>query len=202
MIVDPERFAMALAAIDAANAEDPNREAGEPKELLYGRRMSAMLARFAPQASEPVLLAARAQHVRRWMIPRRNYPMDRAGYLRWRAELYRFHAEQAGSLLAAAGYDTQTIARVQAAVGKRVIRENAEAQLLEDVAGLVFLEHYLDGFAAAHPGYDEEKWLGILRKTWRKLSPAARRFVLDGKVVLPEALEPLVLQAAEASSGG
>ncbi|PWB40492.1 MAG: DUF4202 domain-containing protein [Rhodocyclales bacterium] len=195
MIADPKRFDAAIAAFDAANAEDPNRDEGRPKELLYAQRMSAMLDRFAPDASEAVRLAVRAQHIQRWKTPRASYPMDRQGYLQWRTGLYKFHAETAGRILQEAGYDAGTIERVQAAVGKKGLKVNAETQLLEDVTDLVFLEHYLAGFAAQHPDYDEAKWIEIIRKTWQKMSAEARNFVLAGKVSLPEALTPLVLKA-------
>ncbi len=195
MISDPQRFAATLAAFDAANAGDPNRDEGQPKELLYARRMSAMLERFAPEASESVRLAVRAQHIRRWETPRASYPEDRQGYLQWRSSLYAFHAETAGRILAENGYDAETIGRVKAAVGKKGLKSNAETQLLEDVTDLVFLEHYLAGFFARHPDYDEAKWIDILRKTWRKMSPAARAFVLAGKVSLPETATPLILKA-------
>lgn len=195
MIADQKRFDATLAAFDAANAEDPNREEGQSKELLYGRRMSAMLARFAPDASEAVQLAVRAQHIQRWKTPRTSYPADRQGYLQWRTGLYKFHAETAGRIMAEHGYDAEAIERVKAAVGKKGLKVNAETQLLEDVTDLVFLEHYLAGFAAQHPDYDEAKWLDIIRKTWQKMSQEARAFVLAGKVSLPEALTPLILKA-------
>ena len=92
-------------------------------------------------------------------------------------------------------YDAESIERVMAAVGKKGIKANAETQLLEDVTDLVFLEHYLAGFAAQHPDYDEEKWIGILRKTWQKMSAEARAFVLAGEVSLPETARPLILKA-------
>lgn len=60
MIENSERFHRALALFDAANAEDPNLDEGQPKELLYGRRMSDMIGRFAPDASEAAQLAVRA----------------------------------------------------------------------------------------------------------------------------------------------
>ncbi|MDT3736350.1 MAG: DUF4202 domain-containing protein [Denitratisoma sp.] len=195
MIADPKRFDAAIAAFDAANAEDPNRDEGQPKELLYAQRMSAMLERFSPDAPESVRLAVRAQHIQRWKTPRASYPMDRQGYLQWRTGLYRFHAETAGRILRETGYDAETIERVQAAVGKKGLKVNAETQLLEDVTDLVFLEHYLAGFAAQHPDYDEAKWIEIIRKTWQKMSAEARAFVLAGKVSLPEALTPLILKA-------
>jgi hypothetical protein len=195
MIADRKRFDATLAAFDAANAEDPNRDEGRPKELLYAQRMSAMLARFAPEASEVVRLAVRAQHIQRWKTPRASYPMDRQGYLQWRTGLYKFHAETAGRIMRETGYDEATIERVQAAVGKKALKVNPDTQLLEDVTDLVFLEHYLAGFAAQHPDYDEAKWIEIIRKTWQKMSKEARDFVLAGKVGLPETAKPLILKA-------
>ena len=195
MIADQKRFAATLAAFDVANAEDPNLDEGQPKELLYAQRMSAMLARFAPNASEVARLAVRAQHIQRWQTPRASYPMDRQGYLQWRTGLYKFHAETAGRIMREAGYDEATIERVQAAVGKKALKVNPDTQLLEDITDLVFLEHYLAGFAARHPDYDEAKWIEIIRKTWQKMSSGARAFVLAGKVSIPETAKPLVLKA-------
>ncbi|MEZ5614173.1 MAG: DUF4202 domain-containing protein [Rhodocyclaceae bacterium] len=195
MISDPKRFNAAIAAFDATNAEDPNLDEGQPKELLYSQRMSAMLARFAPDAPESVQLAVRAQHIQRWKTPRSSYPMDRQGYLQWRTGLYKFHAETAGRIMADNGYDAETIDKVKTAVGKKELKVNAETQLLEDVTDLVFLEHYLAGFAAQHPDYDEAKWIEIIRKTWQKMSQQAREFVLAGKVSLPETARPLILKA-------
>ena len=201
MIADQMRFEAAIAAFDAANAEDPNLDEGQPKELLYAQRMSAMLDRFAPQASEAVQLAVRAQHIQRGKTPRASYPMDRQGYLQWRTGLYRFHAETAGRIMAETGYDAGTIEQVKAAVGKKGLKVNAETQLLEDVTDLVFLEHYLADFAARHPDYDEAKWIEILRKTWQKMSQPARDFVLAGKVGLPETARPLILKAVNPAGG-
>lgn len=165
-------FDHAIALIDAANAEDPNTEsvAGKvwSKELLYSHRMSDMLQRYAPDADDAQKLAIRAQHIQRWKTPRDAYPMDRQGYLQWRTGLYKFHAETVGKLLACAGYAEDVIERVQQAVGKRALKVNPDTQLLEDVAALVFIEHYMLDFAAKHPEYDEAKWLDIIRKTWKK----------------------------------
>ena len=193
-----ERLHRALALFDAANAEDPNLdgEAGrqQPKELLYARRMSQMLARFAPGAAEAVQLAVRAQHLQRWKIPRRDYPATPAGYQLWRTTLYRYHADRAGELMRQAGYDEEMIARVQKIVAKRGIKANPETQLLEDVVGLVFLEHYLTAFVAQHSEYDEAKWIDILQKTWKKMSAAGHEAALT-KIALPEKLLPLILKA-------
>src|SRR5437588_6058106 len=172
---DSQRFDAAIARFDAENALDPRTElsdgAPSPKELLYARRMTDRLDRFAPSASEPLRLAARCQHLRRWEIPRSRYPMDRAGYHRWRAELARMHADEAGKILRDVGYDEQTVARVQSLVRKERLKQDPEAQLLEDVICLVFLEHYFAVFARQH---DEAQLVQILRRTWRKLSDTGR----------------------------
>ena len=103
MIVDPVRFERAIALFDAANAEDPNQDEGQPKELLYARRMTDMIGRYAPDASEAAQLAVRAQHIKRWTVPRNSQPMTKEGYHAWRTGLYKFHAETAGELMREAG---------------------------------------------------------------------------------------------------
>lgn len=168
---NPERFRDAISRIDAANALDPNRGADGPHELHYARRMTEWLDRLEPGASEALRLAVRCQHLRRWVIPRSNYPMTRAGYHRWRSTLARFHAEEAGKILREVGYDDTTVGRVQALVRKEKLRTDPEAQTLEDVVCLVFLEDEFSDFARRH---DEEKVLGILAKTWGKMSPRGR----------------------------
>ena len=192
----------AIALFDAANAQDPNLEMADgqqhPKELLYAQRMSGMLARFAPDGSEAVKLAVRAQHIQRWKIPRSDYPMTPVGYKQWRTFLYKYHAETAAQLMQQAGCDEALIARVKTIVSKQGIKVNPETQVLEDVVDLVFLEHYLSDFAAKHPEYDEAKWIDILQKTWKKMSPAGRAAAL-AKIKLPEPLLPLIKKAVGAT---
>ncbi|MCX8017425.1 MAG: DUF4202 domain-containing protein [Rhodocyclaceae bacterium] len=193
-------YERAIALIDAANAEDPRLDTdydGQtvPRELLYGRRMSEMIERYAPEADEAQRLAVRAQHIQRWKTPRDSYPMTREGYLQWRTGLYKFHAETAGRLVKEAGYDDATVERVKQAVGKRALKVNPDTQLLEDVADLVFIEHYMLEFAKQKPDYSEEKWLDIIRKTWKKMSERAHAFALSGKLKLPEPLVPLITKA-------
>lgn len=193
-------YERAVALIDAANAEDPRMDtdaAGKqvPRELLYGQRMSAMIVRYAPDADDAQKLAVRAQHIQRWKTPRDSYPMTRDGYLQWRTSLYKFHAETAGRLVKEAGYDDATVERIRQAVGKRGLKVNADTQLLEDVTDLVFIEHYMLGFAGQKPDYSEEKWLDIIRKTWKKMSEPAHAFALSGQLKLPEPLLPLITKA-------
>ena len=73
------------------------------------------------------------------------------------------------------------------------MKSNPETQTLEDVACLVFLESYFWDFSRLH---DEEKIIGILRKTWAKMSPrgqeAARELSLNAgaEALLNKALTP------------
>lgn len=189
------RLSKAIAGIDAANGRDPNAIEIDgtrmPAELIYGQRMSAMLARVYPDASELLQLAVRAQHIRRWEIPRDSYPMDRPGYLRWRKELGHKHAEWAGEILETADYDADEIARVGTLLRKENLRRDPETQALEDVAALVFLAHYADDFAARHP---PEKVVAILVKTLAKMSAHGR----EAAVTLD--LSPGVRSALEAAA--
>jgi len=196
-----QRYQAAIAAFDRANAQDPNKETVEgkeyPKELLYAQRMTEMQERFAPEASEAVKLAVRAQHIQRWKSPRSDYPMDKPGYMLWRTNLYKFHAETAGNLMKEVGYDDEMVTRVKTIVGKKELKTNSETQLMEDVVDLVFIEHYMLAFAGQHPEYDEAKWIVIIKKTWNKMSSRAQEFALAGKIRLPEALVPLILKAVQ-----
>lgn len=181
--MDEARFAAAIERFDEFNRQDPNRELFEgvdqPKELLYARRMTAWLNRLAPDASEVLQLAARCQHIGRWMIPRDRYPMDRVGYHRWRTALAEFHAAKAREILLAVGYEEPLIARVEALLKKRNLKTDPETQLLEDVICLVFLESYFSDFSKKH---DEEKLIPIIQKTWKKMSPRGQQAALGLKL--------------------
>ena len=174
------RFDDAIRGFDDANAEDPvlERVEGEdlPKELVYGRRMSRWLERLAPDAPESVKLAARAQHIRRWEVPRDTYPEGRAGYLKWRTDLHKRHADIAATILHDAGYDDETIGRVRTLLRKRGLKTDPDVQLMEDVICLVFLEHYFHDFAQKH---DEEKLISIVQKTWKKMTEKAHEAALQ-----------------------
>ena len=189
-----DRYQQALARIDAAHAEDPEKDAaGEPKELVYARRMSAWLEKLAPDASEALRLAARCQHLRRWEIHRADYPEGAGGYRKWRSAEATLHARTAGKILEQQGYDPHTVQRVQALVRKENLKRDPEAQLLEDVTCLVFLENYFAGFARKH---DEPTLLRILRKTWTKMSPRGRDAALA--LDLPPPLRAIVEKAVAA----
>lgn len=191
------RLAAALAAIDAANADDPNtlevRGVRRPKELAHAELVSEWVGKLAPQASDALRLAARAHHIRRWEIPRDRHPVGRSGYLRWRKALQRHHAEVGAGILRNVGYEDATIARVEEIVRKRGLGRDAEVQVFEDALCLTFLETQLAAFAEEHP---DEKAREVLIKTARKMSPAARR--LAGALPVPEASR----QAIEAAVAG
>ncbi len=185
----------AMALIDVANGADPTKTDGVAKELLYAHRMSAALSSLSPGASEVLRLAVRAQHLERWKIARDTYPRDRVGYLRWRADLARMHAERAGEILREAGYDEATVERVQSLVQKRRIKSDDEAQTVEDCACLVFLEHHLEELRADQ---GDEKMIDILRKTWAKMSERGRAHALS----LPISDSSRALVVAAISPGG
>jgi hypothetical protein len=186
----PARFDRAIELIDAAHAEDPEKDAsGEARELVYARRMSAWLEKLAPGASEALRLAVRCQHLRRWAIARGGYPEGKVGYLRWRKEESLAHAALAGEILARAGYGEE-VKHVQSLIKKERIKHDPEAQLLEDAACLVFLEYEFAAFAVKH---GEAKLVDILRKTWGKMSPQGQREALG--LQLPAPLRALVEKA-------
>jgi len=187
-------FDRAIEGFDALNAEDPNTEPSADgamaKELLYARRMSDRLAQFEPNAEEAVQLAVRAQHICRWKIPRDDYPMTREGYREWRKDLGAFHAETAGAVMREHGYAEALIADVSSILKKERLKTNPSAQILEDVACLVFLEHYLDDFVRKH---DEQKIVNIVRRTWGKMSEPAHQVALA--LELPDHLSRVVGKA-------
>lgn len=173
------RFQNALQRIDAANAKDPNTERVADtliaKELLYSNRMLARLLDFAPNASEELQIAAKAQHICRWEIARNSYPMDRVGYLKWREALKKFHASKITLILQEVGYENAFIERVCFLIEKKLLKKDAETQLLEDVICLVFLEYYLEDFVQKH---DTEKLKNIIVKTWNKMSEKGQQTAL------------------------
>ena len=195
-MAEQERLRRALAAIDAANADDPQRirVRGEerPKELAHAELVSAWIEILAPEPSETLRLAARAHHVRRWEIPRSDYPEGRQGYHRWRVALREHHARLVGEILVAEGYDAETTARVREIVRKTGLGRDPEVQALEDALCLVFLETQ---FADLASRLDEDKLIDVTRKTLAKMSPAAidhaRGMTLapDARSLLERALE-------------
>ena len=179
---DPQKFAAALRRFDEENFRDPNRETvagvSHPRELLYAQRLTDWVLRLAPDAPETLRLAARCQHICRWESPRENYPMTRAGYLKWRADLKKFHAEKSGAILHDVGYDEETIRRVQELNLKKNFPNDPETRTLEDALCLVFLEFQ---FAALAGKSDDDKMINALRKSWAKMTEAARTEALKIK---------------------
>lgn len=162
----------AYERFDTANAEDPNAVTvdgkEQPKELIFAKRLTDAVMKLAPEASTPLQLAARCQHICRWKIPRSNQPMNRTGYLKWRANLKAFHAELSGHILREVGYDEKTIERVASLNQKKNLKSDPECQTIEDALCLVFLEYQFDQLL---DHTEEEKMVSIVQKTWKKMSP-------------------------------
>jgi hypothetical protein len=166
-----ERFRCAVAEFERMNAADPRRIAVDgvekPYELVQAERLSAWVDRLDPQASEALRLAACCQHLRRWEIPRSEWPQGRVGYLQWRTQLARFHATESASVLRAAGYDEDIVDHVRRINLKQGLRSDPDVQTMEDALCLSFMEHELESFSEKHA---DEKIVEILRKTWKKMS--------------------------------
>jgi hypothetical protein len=167
----------ALGSIDRANAADPRRAAnGKPFEIDHAERVTAWLERLRPEPTDLLRLAGRGQHIERWTVPRESYPAGRAGYLRWREDLKQFHARRVGDLAAEAGYSAEEIARVEALITKRELRNgDPDGQALEDALCLVFLETQFLELKSKTP---DDKMRDIVLKTWRKMSPAGHTAAL------------------------
>ena len=169
--MDTKLLQKAYTAFDAANTKDPNNELVNglkiPKELIYGQRMTEVLANFSPNANISLKLAARCQHICRWEISRKDYEMNRVGYLTWRADLKKFHAKKAGEILDALNFNKEIIERVAFLLQKKKLKKDEDTQTLEDVICLVFLEFYYESFYQKH---EEHKVIDIIQKTWNKMS--------------------------------
>jgi hypothetical protein len=172
---DPQRFEAALRRFDEENARDPHLEqvagVAHPRELIYAQWLTELVLKLCPDASEPLRLAARCQHLCRWMVPRDSYPLTRSGYLKWRTELKQFHAHKAGQILREVGYTEDVIARVQSLNLKQGFPQDPESRVLEDALCLVFLERQFADLASKTL---DDKMINVLQKTWKKMTPAAQ----------------------------
>ena len=194
---DRQRFDNAIHRFDEENSADPHIEqvagTAHPRELLYAQWLTEWVLELCPAASEELRLAARCQHLCRWMMPRDSYPMTRAGYLKWREALKHFHARKAGEILREVGYPEDVIARVQSLNLKQDFPRDAEGRVLEDALCLVFLEHQFSDLASKTA---EDKMINVLQKTWVKMTPAARALALalsytpPARGLLERALKP------------
>ena len=176
------RLETAFAAIDQANSADPNLTDGDPNELLYGQRMTEEQLALYPDASEPLRIACRGQHIERWTLPRHDFPMDRPGYLAWRTEQGRRHAARVAEIMRDAGYGEDDIQHTEKMLMKQGIKRDGDVQALEDVACFTFIRWYMGPFSQTR---DPDEMLRIVEKTARKMSPMARARAL-GEFAIPE----------------
>jgi hypothetical protein len=179
-----ERFQRAIECIDEENRRDPHGISvggvEQPREWVYSTWVTEWVLKLRPEAPEAMLLAARSQHICRWMIPRASYEMNRAGYLKWRADLKKFHAARTAEILQANGYPDEVIARVRALNLKENLASDPECQVIEDALCLVTLEHQVEAMIEKT---DSDKMTEIIRKTWKKMSASAREHALGLPVV-------------------
>ena len=170
----------AFQLFDEYNKKDPHTLIWEgtefPTEYFYALQLYKWVTKLSAKASEALLLASRCQHIGRWKVPRNEYPAGKAGYLRWRADLAKFHSSEAGKLLAEAGYSGPEIEEVQKILLKQNLKSDQEVQTMEDALCLVFLEFQLDEFIQKH---DDEKVIRVLQKSWKKMSEAGRNTALS-----------------------
>lgn len=185
-----------FALFDAYNQQDPRKIEWEgisyPFEYFYSLQLYTWVMKLKPDAQEPLVLAARCQHIGRWHITRSQYPKGKAGYFNWRRTLAQFHAETAGSLLAEGGYDAVTIKLVQRILLKEQLIKNGDVQVMEDALCLVFLQFQYENFLATH---EEDMILKIMKTSWNKMSEQGREEALKltysekGKALLEKALD-------------
>ena len=194
-----EQFNAVIAAIDAVNAEDPRKITVDgkeyPYETVYAERMTEMLERMYPDASELLRIAARAQHIRRWQIPRDTYPRNREGYQKWRLEMRQLHADLVGGIMRENGYSDEDIALVGSYLRKERLKREADSQALENVVDVVFLAYYWDEFIAKFPHYDDDKLIDIVGKTLRKMSSHGHQAALA--LDMPPKTAKIVMAAVE-----
>lgn len=197
MDMHDSQYQAALKLIDSSHAEDPNSITvdglEQPYELHYSQKMSSYLAKRSPSASDTLRLAIRAQHFRRWEVPRDSYPMNKVGYHAWRTFLKKRQAEMAAQICTEVGYSAEDAGRVASMIRKEDLKQDEETQVLEDVACLVFLDDQFEEFERQH---DEEKIVRILRKTWGKMSEEGHRLALE--IPMSERCKDLVSKALAA----
>jgi Domain of unknown function (DUF4202) len=195
---DERAFREAIRRFEEANSADPNTVIIDgkpvPYELFYAQRLTEWVERLSPRASPALRLAARCQHLCRWMIPRSSYPMTRAGYLKWRTDLKQFHAKKSGEIMVDSGCSEPLVARVQQLNLKKDLGQDEELQVLEDALCLVTLQYQLTDLVRKT---EPEKMLSILQKTWKKMSAQARDEAL--RLPYPEDQKSLLSQALSAA---
>lgn len=177
--MNKDLFSQAVDAFDSANSKDPNfievNGFEKPYELIYANWLSEWVMKLNPNASEELQLAAKCQHIKRWEIPRSKYPEGLKGYTKWKKELAEYHAEEASKILKQIGFDETLVERVKSINLKKNLKTDSDVQTIEDALCLVTLQYQIEGFSLKH---DDEKMIGIIQKTWAKMSDRAREEAL------------------------
>ncbi len=175
-----DKIIQAHEKMNELNARDPQTiETADghkrPRELVMAERLERWVKKVVPQPSTALLLASRCQHLMRFAVPRSEYEPGRIGYLKWRKDLAKMHADRAEEILREVDFDEETIAAVRQINLKQGLKTNPDAQAMEDALCLSFLEHEYPEFSAKHP---DDKVIDIVRKTWAKMSPRGQELAL------------------------
>ena len=177
--MNKQLFTQAMEAFNAANSKDPNfievNGFEKPYELVYANWLYEWVMKLNPNAKEELQLAAKCQHIKRWEIPRSKYQDGLKGYTKWKKELAEYHAEEASKILKQVGYDAAVVERVRAINLKKNLKTDSDVQTMEDALCLVTLQYQIEGFSLKH---DDEKMIGIIKKTWAKMSDRAKEEAL------------------------
>ncbi len=177
--MDNQKIEKAFELFDNYNSKDIKQYSWNdevyPQELFLAQQLHQWVLKLEPTAPEALLLASRCQHIGRWEVPRETYPDGKAGYLNWRSNLAKYHAQKAEEFLLEAGYDGETINNVKRINLKQQLKTDPEVQTMENALCLVFLQFEFEDFLQKH---DEAKIIRILQKTWAKMSDAGRDVAL------------------------
>ena len=177
--MNKQLFTQAMEAFDSANSKDPNfievNGFEKPYESIYANWLYEWIMKLNPNAKEELQLAAKCQHIKRWEIPRSKYQDGLKGYTKWKKELAEYHAEEASKILKQVGYDDAVVERVRAINLKKNLKTDSDVQTMEDALCLVTLQYQIEGFSLKH---DDEKMIGIIKKTWAKMSDRAKEEAL------------------------
>ena len=177
--MNKQLFTQAIEAFDSANSKDPNsievNGFEKPYELIYANWLYEWVMKLNPNAIEELQLAAKCQHIKRWEIPRSKYPEGLKGYTKWKKELAEYHADEASKILKQVGYEEAVVERVRSINLKKNLKADSNVQTMEDALCLVTLQYQIEGFSLKH---DDEKMIGIIQKTWAKMSDRAKEEAL------------------------
>jgi hypothetical protein len=177
-MLDDNLYHKATLELEKVHGMDTTREIYNgnqyPSESLYSHRMLQMLEKVNAEASNILKLAAQCQHLKRWNIPRGEYPYNRRGYHEWRRVVMEYQLKEMEEILSKVGISNEDILLVTDALRNQGDKSNSNAQIITDTACLVFIKWYMEPFATKH---QSEKVTDIMKKTMRKMSETGLQLI-------------------------